>query len=122
MSGGTKDSTEAREYSTSDRNMFFSVALLFHISPIDKPDTPSMWEERILLISADDEDEAKSKAEGMITKEFTYENSYGNTVIYKYACVERVFQIPDDPADGSELFVRFLRDSEARSLLTPFDE
>jgi hypothetical protein len=36
--------------------------------------------------------------------------------------VERIYAIePESLADGTELFSRFLRDSEVASLLTPFE-
>lgn len=102
--------------------MHFSVALLFHISQIGKPDSNPLWEERIILVVADDEDEARIKADGLIKKEFSYENAYGETVLYKFWCIERVFSISGDLSDGTEVFVRFLRDSEAMSILTPFED
>lgn len=103
--------------------MLFAVALLFHTSPTEKPDEHILWEERIVLIEADDEDEAAEKAKILANEEgFEYENALGVMVKSKFECVERVYQISEPLKDGCEIFSRFLRDSEARSLLTPFDD
>ena len=101
--------------------MMYSVSLLFHTSPVDEPNSHQSWEDRILLILADDEDQAKFKAEEEARKhEFVYESAAGRMLTVKLACVERVFLIDSELTNGCELFSRFLRDSEARSLLEPF--
>ena len=52
----------------------------------------------------------------------TYEVE-GGLVIWKFHSIERVYPVLDDELrNGTEVFSRFLRDSEVRSLLTPFDE
>lgn len=103
--------------------MKYSVSILLHTSPVDAPDAHQLWEERILLIFADDEEEANQKAEAIARKhEFNYENVEGNMLTVKFECIERTCLIDDELVDGCEIFSRFLRDSEARSLLEPFDE
>jgi len=80
--------------------MPFAVALLFHTSPTENPDEHLLWEERILLIEADDENEAAEKAQLIASKEnFEYESALGVIVKSKFECVERVFQI-SEPLKG----------------------
>lgn len=82
-----------------------------------------LWEERIVLVFAIDENEAKQKATALATE---YESEYtvlgGAKVKWKFHQIERVFSIDDDLKDGAELFSRFLRNDEAKSILTPFDD
>lgn len=82
-----------------------------------------LWEERIVLVSAIDEKEAKEKATALATEyesEFTV--SGGAKVKWNFHQIERVFSIDDNLQDGAELFSRFLRNDEAESILTPFDD
>jgi hypothetical protein len=103
--------------------MNFSVAVLFHTSPMSNPDTHLLWEERMFLVFADSEEDARVQAESIARKhELQYENADGVTVVSRFECVERVCSVSDELSNGCELFSRFLRDSEARSLLQPFDD
>ena len=102
--------------------MLFAVSILFHISPVDQPQSHFLWEERIVLLDGDDEEDVKMKAEVLgRDAEHEYENANGQLVTYKFECVGTICVAPDEPADGCEIFSRFLKDSEARSILTPFD-
>ncbi len=83
-----------------------------------------LWEERIVLVDALSEEEALCKAEILGKKaSHSYKASSGELVEWKFECVERIFLFEDDNIqDGAELFSRFLRDSEAKSILIPFDD
>ncbi len=101
--------------------MYYSVSLMYKSKRSDSE--PPLWEERILLVSALDEAEAEEKAKKVAGKhesEFTTSDSV--KVAWKFHQVERVFPIEDSIEDGVELFTRFLRQSEAESILTPFED
>ena len=101
--------------------MLYSVSLLYKSDRSDKR-TP-LWEESIILVNAMDEDEASEKANVFAkSKETSFENKSGVTIKWTFAQIERVCEITDPMEDNCELFSRFLRDSEVKSLLTPFDE
>ncbi|MFS1524429.1 DUF4288 domain-containing protein [Microbulbifer sp. 2304DJ12-6] len=101
--------------------MYYSVSLMYKSERSDSE--PPLWEERIILVSATDEVEAEEKAKKS-TREYESEfiTSDSVEIAWKFHQVERVFPIDDDIEDGAELFSRFLRQSEAESLLAPFDD
>ncbi|MEJ2365322.1 MAG: DUF4288 domain-containing protein [Deltaproteobacteria bacterium] len=101
--------------------MYFSVSLLYE-AVRENNDAP-LWEERIILINAIDEVEAEGKAKQYAHKEeISYETGNGSRVKWVFRQVERIYMIDDELGDGAEVFSRFLRDSEVKSMLTPFDE
>lgn len=82
-----------------------------------------LWEERILLIAAESEDDATEKAELRAKSlEHSYSSNQGEWIDVKFDSVDRVFVIEGALEDGAELFSRFLRESEVRSLKTPFED
>lgn len=101
--------------------MWYSANLLFK-SVHSTPDEDALWEESIRLIRADTVEDALEKAQILGERERTsYVAKPGDRVTWDFVQVERVFEISDELlSDGSEIFSRFLRDSEVRSLLTPF--
>lgn len=104
--------------------MWFTASLLFksqHQPPINRD---PLWEEQIVLIEAEDESVAKLKAaQRGKAEEHEYRNQTGELVRWSFEHVERLCGIEEDVLkDGTELFSRFLRDSEVKSILTPFDD
>lgn len=101
------------------------VASLFFVSvhPKQKNAIP-LWEEEVVLMDSPTDEEAANKAEKFgKAKEHKYKNAKGETVEWRFVKVERVCQLDTNSlVDGTELFSRFLRNEEAKSLLTPFDE
>ena len=86
------------------------------------PDAP-LWEESIRLVWAASEREAKDKAQRLAQSEQARYRVQEAEVAWTFSCVERVYAIEGDQlTDGTELFSRFLRDSEVTSMLTPFDD
>ena len=97
--------------------MYYSVNLMYKTERSDSE--PSLWEERIILVSAMDEVEAEEKAKkGAGEYECEYIVSNSVKVTWKFHQVERVCFIEDNIEDGVELFSRFLRQIEAESILT----
>lgn len=101
--------------------MYYSVSLMYKSERNDSE--PPLWEERIVLVSAMDEFEAEEKARKRASKhESGITTSNSIQVTWSFHQVERVFHIDDKIKDGAELFTRFLRSSEAESILTPFED
>lgn len=83
----------------------------------------NLWEERIVMISADSSEDARDEASRIGTKnEVSFENSDGMRISWIFSEVCSVFEIGERPSSGTEVFSRYLRASEAQSLLKPFDE
>jgi hypothetical protein len=103
--------------------MWFAASLLFKSTHIPTEPKPTIWEESIRLIQANTEAEAHQRADRIGTScSHTY-NVQGGTVIWQFERVQSIYPIEEDELrDGLELFSRFLKDSEARSLLEPFDD
>ena|ERR1043166_7095937 len=105
--------------------MWFTASLLFRSDHRGARNAKEpLWEEQIILFDADDEPAAERKAAQYgQAQEHEYLNRDGELVHWKFVQVESVYQV-DAPVlgDGTELFSRFLRDYEVRSLLTPFDD
>jgi hypothetical protein len=103
--------------------MWFGVNLLYKSVHTPTDSKPTLWEESVRLIQAQTEVEARDEAERMgRSGEHTYEVEDG-TVIWRFERIESVFSILDEELrSGSEVFSRFLKDSEVSSLLTPFGD
>jgi len=86
---------------------------------------PALWEEVLLLIDAVD-DESAARAAGEVARSTEHEYSVSqptpHVLRWTFVKVERVNRIEGPLAHGTELFSRFLRATEAESLLRPFDD
>lgn len=103
--------------------MIYAVSILFHFSPQNSPDSHRLWEERLFLIYAESDEEARARGESLAKQEqFEYEAATGEPLIFRFECIESVKEISEPLRHGSELFARYLRDSEARSILEPFGD
>jgi len=101
--------------------MYYSVSLFYKSERSDS--VAPLWEERVILVSAADESEAEKKAQRRAKEyESTFVASDSVKIEWKFYQVERVHAIDDVIEDGVELFSRFLRASEAASILTPFED
>ena len=103
--------------------MWYSASLLFKGVHQTGEQGEPLWEESVRLIEAASDVEARAKAERIgSARRVSYRVEKG-TLSWVFDRVERVFAIEgDSPVDGTEVFSRFLRDSEVKSLLTPFDD
>jgi hypothetical protein len=102
--------------------MWYAVSLLYKSVHVPAESKETLWEERILLMQTETEAEARDQAEKMARSgEHAYDVEDG-FVTWTFEQIESVFSIRDEELrSGSEVFSRFLRDSEVKSLLTPFD-
>lgn len=107
---------------------WYTASIFLKSDHLTRPHISPLWEEKILMIEASSEMEA-----GQIAAKFgkdsecEYEVADGTPgnppgrLQWKFQKVERVTFIESDQfTSGMEIFSRFLRDSEAVSLLTPF--
>jgi len=104
--------------------MWFCAAI-FKVAERDgKRRTDSLWEEQFFLLDSASEDQALKEAEKLGKRqEAPYRNEKGELISWQFVKVYRVYAIPDEELNsGTEVFSRFLRDSEAKSLMTPFEE
>lgn len=104
--------------------MWFGVSIFMKGHSPARPSSESLWEERVVLIQAISEEEARARAEEIAKEsESQYVSGTGELIEWKFATVERAHQIESEILNsGMEVFSRFLRATEAESLLTPFDE
>lgn len=104
--------------------MWYSVSLLFVAEHPDEHDADPIWEQSIVLFQADDEMGAERLAlELGKAQEIEYLNLAGQRVCWRFTQVERVCLIKEEAlGSGTELFSRFLKNADVKSLLTPFGD
>jgi hypothetical protein len=104
--------------------MWFAANLLFKSVHVGQPEENPLWEERIVLIQAETEAEAREQGERLgKEEEHEYVSATGDLVRWTFQQIERVYPIEADTLQNrTEVFSRFLRSNEVESLLTPFKE
>jgi hypothetical protein len=104
--------------------MWFTASLLFKSQPQPTASADPLWEEQIVLLEARDAITAEQKAVQRGTAgEHEDRNQAGELVRWSFERVETVCEVEDSLLqDGTELFSRFLKDSEVKSILTPFED
>jgi len=104
--------------------MWFGVSLLYRSSePLDAQGI-HLFEERIVLLGAVDEVNAWQRAMQLgPSLDEQYINAEGNQVVWTFERVLEVKVILEDQlGDGVEVFHRFLREDEVKSLAKPLSE
>ncbi|MGP1517738.1 MAG: DUF4288 domain-containing protein [Ottowia sp.] len=106
-----------------NKKYYFFVSILYRSSIDGESGESDLWEEQIIAIRAYSESEAHEKAmKFALSQEYSYFNENGENVRWEFHKIERIFFVESEKIeDGTEVFSRFLRASEALSLLTPFD-
>ncbi len=104
--------------------MWFSAAILLRSEAADRLPADSLWEESVVLVKADTEDDALMIAAAIgRSQEISYGVEGGGQLRWLFDRVERVYPIEsEDLQSGTELFSRYLRASEVESLLAPFKD
>jgi hypothetical protein len=104
--------------------MWFCASVMKIAERNGKRGTDSLWEEQFVLIEADGEEVAHKEAETLASRrEAPYKNDKGELISWQFVKVERVYTISEEKLrSGVEVFSRFLRHSEAKSLMTRFEE
>ena len=95
-------------------SLWFSARLLFEAKHPDEEGLDKVFEDRIVLLAADDEADAESKANSVGAKSrLEYRNEYGNRVIWEFIEVlDLVTLDTDDIGHGSELYSQFLDEQD----------
>jgi hypothetical protein len=103
--------------------MWFTANILMKALSSNSTAKP-FWEESAILIQATDEDEARKKGEEAGKKaEHEYDPISGDHIKWIFEKVTVVYEItPNKLEEGTEVFSRFLRDSEVKSLSRPFED
>jgi len=106
--------------------MWYTGNLLFKAVHVNRPDPEPVWEERIVLLEAQDETEAKLLAERLGSggeHEYYVSKAENDLLRWTFVEVQKLYPVEDATLrSGTELFSRFLRQSEVESLLTPFED
>jgi hypothetical protein len=104
--------------------MWFGISLLLRGEESRRSKDEWLWEECIVVVEADSADAAALIGETLGKRsEQEYVAAAGGTVRWVFDRVERTYQIDADKCEsGAEVFSRFLRASEVKSLLTPFED
>jgi Domain of unknown function (DUF4288) len=105
------------------RIMFYSASLLYRSVIPGREEEESLWEDSIVLIEAASEEDALDKAKQIgKSAEHDYVSATDEHVSWAFVRVDSVCEIGSSLSPGCELFSRFLRASEARSLLSRFGD
>lgn len=109
---------------------WYTASVFLKGNHLSRPQVTPLWEEKLFLIQAASEEEARQEA-ARIGKdsECEYDVTDGKPghppgrLRWNFQAVERVICIESPQlVSGTEVFSRFLRDTEAISLLTPFSD
>ena len=101
--------------------MWFGVSLLYRSSELLDAQGIRLFEERIVLLDAVDEANAWQRALQLgPSLDEQYINAEGNQVVWTFERILEVKVILEDQlGDGVEVFHRFLREDEVKSLAKP---
>ena len=105
--------------------MWFSANLLFqsaHEPGVMPGSENSVWEESVVLLEAESEQEAHLLALRMgQEREVSYKNVYGEMVSWRFDSIQALCEIGlEHPSHGSEVFSRFLKTEEVESMKRGF--
>jgi hypothetical protein len=97
--------------------MWYSASLLFVSKREAESDDERLWEERIVLLEADDTAAALIVARDLgAAGEHSYAAGDGVTVVWQFDGVMKIYEMLNDPVAGAELFSRFVSAEVARRL------
>jgi hypothetical protein len=102
--------------------MWFGVSLLSRGETPGRKEEDLLWEETIVLVQAASHDEARLLAEKIgKDSEVEYESASGERIRWTFRSVFDMYELPEEGilGPGTEVFCRFLRQSQVQSLTTP---
>jgi hypothetical protein len=104
--------------------MWHWASLFFQSVHNDHPTASDYWEQQVIILQADSDEDAKVIAERIgKEKEHEYISMTGDRVKWVFRHVESISELFDQSLKpGSEVYSRFLRADEVRSLLQPIEE
>jgi hypothetical protein len=106
--------------------MWYTGDLLFKAVHMNHPGREAVWEERIVLLEAEDESRAMLAAERLGKEgehEYYVSKAENDLLRWTFARVQKIHPVEDATLhSGTELFSRFLRESEVQSLSAPFGD
>src|SRR5438552_18123558 len=104
--------------------MWFSVNLLYKSIHPDHPENESLWEERVFLVQAETEDQARQEAERIgKNEEHAYVAANGDLVRWVLVQIASISPLLEDTlGNGTEVFSRFLSSAQVESLSAPFQD
>lgn len=99
----------------------YAAAIL--LCAIDEKSERSLWQLIVVCVEADSEEAARRKAESISERyECEYDTATGTRLRWTFDSIDSVQLVhPFPPGDGAEVFSRFLRDEEVRSLREPIE-
>ena len=102
---------------------WYSVSILYR-GKENITNHQDIWEETICLFDAENEAEVREKAEEKSkSAEIKYQSISGNTVDWVFDGILSVYELSEESiVNGTEVFSRFLREDEVKSLRTPFED
>ena len=97
------------------------VCVCVYEAKSNAPDFSALYEERLVLLSAMSEEEARGKAQQLLGKEaHEYVNVEGASVIWTCKCIVDVALVVDESFDdGAEIYGRYFRDFDAYEKFEP---
>lgn len=103
--------------------MWFGIELFFEGRNQTNPQEESLWEQRVLLLDAASEFVARVESERIGREsEHEYIAVNGGRIKWEFYAVGGLHKIDADTiANKTEVFSRFLRPKDVKSILTPFD-
>ncbi|MCC7423334.1 MAG: DUF4288 domain-containing protein [Planctomycetaceae bacterium] len=103
--------------------MWYSAYLLMKGNSPTRSPAEVLWEESIVLVQAESEDDAAVKARAVgKAAETEYISATEETIRWALERIGCVSEIGPTISTGTEVFSRFLRSSEVESLLKKFED
>jgi hypothetical protein len=103
---------------------WYVASLLFEATHSQPSLEEEIWEERHVLLSADTVESARQMASAIAAgPSVSYVGQDKDQVEWRFRQIERIYEIEQaELRSGVEIFSRFLKATEAKSLLTKFQD
>lgn len=103
---------------------WYVASLLFEATHSRPSDEEEIWEERHILLNADTMERARQMATAIASApSVSYVVQDNDELEWQFRQIERIYEVEQpELTSGVEIFSRFLKASEAKSLLTKFPD